>query len=134
MTRTAEIRKELRWQYSRGAINERLVAKLRHEMSGLRHHHEWIDGSSFTAKPIPWAIHECKFCFWGRDEYLMDLEAILAEIKAREDFFKPLPHTHRGEVIGLEGRPYGVTHDMDCPACQGTPFTLSPRSETYWSS
>ena len=25
-------------------------------------------------------------------------------------------------------------HTMDCPACQDTPFTLSPRSETYWSA
>jgi len=25
-------------------------------------------------------------------------------------------------------------HTMDCPGCQGTSFTASPRSETYWSS
>ena len=43
-------------------------------------------------------------------------------------------HTVRG---GLDARlhgGYGVTHDMDCPGCQGVPFTASPRSETYWSS
>lgn len=43
-------------------------------------------------------------------------------------------HTVRGKAIGPEGVPYGTTHDMDCPACQGTPFTASPRSETYWAS
>jgi uncharacterized CHY-type Zn-finger protein len=25
-------------------------------------------------------------------------------------------------------------HTMDCPGCQNTPFTASPRSETYWCS
>lgn len=25
-------------------------------------------------------------------------------------------------------------HAMDCPGCANTPFTLSPRSETYWCS
>jgi hypothetical protein len=25
-------------------------------------------------------------------------------------------------------------HAMDCPGCEGTSFTASPRSETYWSS
>jgi hypothetical protein len=25
-------------------------------------------------------------------------------------------------------------HAMDCPGCEGTAFTASPRSETYWSS
>lgn len=43
-------------------------------------------------------------------------------------------HTVRGKVIGPEGSPYGVTHDMTCPGCQDTPFTASPRSESYWSS
>lgn len=43
-------------------------------------------------------------------------------------------HTVRGEPIGPEGAPYGTTHDMSCPGCQSTPFTASPRSETYWSS
>lgn len=43
-------------------------------------------------------------------------------------------HTVRGKPIGPEGSPYGVTHDMDCPGCVDTPFTASPRSETYWSS
>ena len=43
-------------------------------------------------------------------------------------------HTVGGKVIGPEGVPYGTTHDMLCPGCQGTSFTASPRSETYWSS
>ena len=42
-------------------------------------------------------------------------------------------HTVHGEV-NTEGWPYGTTHDMDCPGCQDTPFTASPRSETYWAS
>ncbi len=46
---------------------------------------------------------------------------------------KPV-HTVHGKAIGPEGVPYGTTHDMDCPACQDTPFTASPRSETYWAS
>jgi hypothetical protein len=46
---------------------------------------------------------------------------------------KPV-HTVRGKPIGPEGVPYGTTHDYECPACQGTSFTASPRSETYWSS
>lgn len=41
-------------------------------------------------------------------------------------------HKIRGE-IGAKGE-YGQRHDMDCPGCQDTPFTLSPRSETYWAS
>jgi hypothetical protein len=43
-------------------------------------------------------------------------------------------HTIRGKPIGPEGSAYGVTHDMDCPGCRDIPFTLSPRSETYWCS
>jgi hypothetical protein len=43
-------------------------------------------------------------------------------------------HTVRGQAIGPDGSPYGVTHDYDCPGCEGTAFTSSPRSETYWSS
>lgn len=49
-------------------------------------------------------------------------------------------HTARGSVIGdpngafPDGIPYGQTHDMDCPGCKDTPFTASPRSETYWAS
>ena len=43
-------------------------------------------------------------------------------------------HTYRGQPIGPEGLPYGTPHDYDCPGCIDTPFTLSPRSETYWSS
>ena len=43
-------------------------------------------------------------------------------------------HTVRGAPIGPEGVPYGTTHDMDCPGCEGTSFLTSPRSETYWAS
>ncbi len=48
-------------------------------------------------------------------------------------------HGHRigGKPIGPDNPgAYGRTHDMDCPGfgCAATPFTLSPRSETYWSS
>jgi len=44
------------------------------------------------------------------------------------------PHTVGGKRAGGAG--YGVTHDMDCPACvaSGLDFTLTPRSETYWAS
>jgi hypothetical protein len=42
-------------------------------------------------------------------------------------------HTVKGEYR-REGWPYGTTHDMSCPGCQDIPFTLSPRSETYWAS
>jgi len=67
-------------------------------------------------------------------------EAIHAITGMRQDLTLMSPveakpvHTVRGKVIGEEGSPYGVTHDMDCPGCQDTPFTASPRSETYWSS
>jgi hypothetical protein len=46
-----------------------------------------------------------------------------------------LPHTVNGKTSD-EGWGYGVTHDMDCPACvaSGASFLTSPRSETYWSS
>lgn len=43
-------------------------------------------------------------------------------------------HTVRGELIGLEGVPYGTTHDRDCPGCQGRPYGTSPRDEAYWTS
>lgn len=45
----------------------------------------------------------------------------------------PPVHTVRGKT-SAEGWAYGVTHDMDCPGCKNTPFTASPRSETYWAS
>ena len=46
----------------------------------------------------------------------------------------PMPdHTVRGELIGLEGVPYGTTHDRDCPGCDG-PYGTTPRDEAYWSS
>lgn len=43
-------------------------------------------------------------------------------------------HWALGEPIDLDGVPYGFPHDLDCPGCVDTPFTASPRSETYWSS
>ena len=47
--------------------------------------------------------------------------------------FEP-PHTRYGKADGPW--PYGATHDLNCPACvaDGSSFTPSPRSETYWSS
>jgi hypothetical protein len=43
-------------------------------------------------------------------------------------------HTVKGGKPASIYGGYGVTHDMDCPGCQDTSFTASPRSETYWSS
>ena len=44
-------------------------------------------------------------------------------------------HKSHGEWGHEQSRwDYGRTHDMDCPGCQDTPFTLSPRSETYWAT
>lgn len=43
-------------------------------------------------------------------------------------------HTVRGELIGLEGVPYGTVHDWDCPGCAGRPYGTAPNSEAYWSS
>lgn len=43
-------------------------------------------------------------------------------------------HLRRGQPAPPEGWPYGALHDPDCPACIDTPYTASPRSETYWSS
>jgi hypothetical protein len=46
-------------------------------------------------------------------------------------------HTIGGLPIGpTNPGQYGRTHDSDCqgPGCRDVPFTLSPRSETYWSS
>lgn len=61
--------------------------------------------------------------------------SVLAEIRIKQDqvLHRAPRHTVRGQT-SENGWPYGVTHDMDCPACQDTPFTLSPRSETYWAS
>lgn len=46
---------------------------------------------------------------------------------------KPV-HTRGGKADGPWA--YGMTHDMDCPACvaSGSSYTASPRSESYWSS
>lgn len=38
----------------------------------------------------------------------------------------PISSTNRGE--------YERVHQMDCPGCALIPFTMSPRSETYWST
>lgn len=55
-------------------------------------------------------------------------------LRAYHDEGPRTDHTVRGELVGMEGLPYGTTHDMDCPGCVDTPFLASPRSETYWSS
>jgi hypothetical protein len=46
----------------------------------------------------------------------------------------PAPRHTVGGKTSDNGWPYGTTHDMDCPGCEGTSFTSSPRSETYWAS
>lgn len=92
---------------------------------------------------------ECRFC--GRpsnQEHADDCPNNPAQLverakKDRREFEErqrklresPPRHTVNGETSET-GWPYGTTHDMDCPACvaSGEPFTLSPRSETYWSS
>lgn len=43
-------------------------------------------------------------------------------------------HTIGNKPIGPEGAEYGVRHDYNCPGCINTPFTASPRSETYWAN
>ncbi len=69
---------------------------------------------------------------------LREAMAEMAELERRRAELLVSPrirHTVRGET-SENGWPYGVTHDMDCPAClaSGASFTASPRSETYWSS
>lgn len=73
-------------------------------------------------------------------QYRTKREALAAEAeelayRQRVADFASAVHTYRGETI-VEGLPYGVPHDYDCPACiaSGASFTASPRSETYWSS
>lgn len=56
------------------------------------------------------------------------------EVWAQYSAEHPDEHWSRGLPIGEEGIPYGQTHDMSCPGCQGTPYLTSPRSEHYWSS
>lgn len=54
-----------------------------------------------------------------------------------EDFDGNLKPQHKVKGVYKHSQvmwQYGERHDMDCPACQDTPFTLSPRSETYWAS
>lgn len=44
-------------------------------------------------------------------------------------------HTIGGRPIGPDNPGhYGRTHDFNCPGCIDTPYTISPRSETYWAS
>ena len=54
-----------------------------------------------------------------------EVEAFIADLQARIAPSTP-KHTLRP---GSD-----MFHTMDCPGCQDTPFTSSPRSETYWSS
>lgn len=53
---------------------------------------------------------------------------------AWEVSFEVVPvHTIGGERIGPDNPgEYGRTHDLSCPACEGTSFSASPRSEAYW--
>jgi len=64
-----------------------------------------------------------------------DIKPLLVDLGPITD---PAIHTIGGKPINDLTNPgsYGVTHDMDCPACVagGSSFTASPRSETYWSS
>lgn len=73
-TRTATIRKELRFQYSQLAANEALVARLRFEMGTLDHKHSWIDSLGTNGS------RECKYCWAGTDFHFMPLSDILAAI------------------------------------------------------
>lgn len=65
-----------------------------------------------------------------RPEIVAELERRIVRAEAATK-----QHTIGGQPIS-ESNPgaYGRTHDYDCPACQGTSFTASPRSETYWCS
>lgn len=69
----------------------------------------------------------------------MDIEKTAALDKAMdtcydiEERIRNLSEDPKSEVHVL--RPGSdMFHAMDCPGCMNTPFTLSPRSETYWSS
>jgi hypothetical protein len=65
------------------------------------------------------------------EDWRADAARALASEKSK------VTHTRGGLVIGSRELPsirYGETHDMDCPGCVDTPFTASPRSETYWAS
>ena len=43
-------------------------------------------------------------------------------------------HTVRGGKDASIYGAYGINHDMDCPGCKDTPYLISPRSDTYWTS
>jgi hypothetical protein len=47
---------------------------------------------------------------------------------------RPINHDVAPDHPDYNPGEYGRTHDTDCPGCQNTSFTASPRSETYWSS
>jgi len=76
----------------------------------------------------------------GGNEYAVTVcldcaPAIVARLTEARDRAKEPPapvHTVNGKSDGPWA--YGVTHDYDCPGCEGSNFLTSPRSETYWSS
>jgi hypothetical protein len=70
--RAAQIRRELRREYSQGAVNELYVARLMNEMTSLPHRH--VMGHFDT----------CGFCFFGQDEQFMSWEQIEREVRERE--------------------------------------------------
>jgi hypothetical protein len=64
-----------------------------------------------------------------------EAEALISDLRQRIAPVESTPvHTVRGGKPAAEFGAYGVPHDMDCPGCQGTSFTASPRSEAYWAS
>jgi len=64
-----------------------------------------------------------------------DLDYIVRMTEARAGLGSTEPqHLRQGKPAPPEGWPYGALHDPDCPACIGTAYTASPRSESYWSS
>ena len=90
----------------------------------------YTDGSG-TKSPIARELAASRWIALG--------EAITAITGLRQDIVPDTrtvepKHTVKGGKPAAIYGGYGVTHDMDCPGCEGTSFTASPRSETYWSS
>lgn len=76
--RIKSIRRELDWQYQQGAVNERLVATLRVEMTDLPHRHR------LSAEGV------CRDCTYGTDWMFMSLDDILAEVDETEQVIASL--------------------------------------------
>lgn len=68
----------------------------------------------------------CRYCMQHQRDHAAD-----CVVRKARPFAS---HRVRGKPIGPEGIPYGQVHDTNCPPCSDTPWTASPRSETYWSS